>query len=212
MWNYLLAAPNSLFGSPRKSRPTQVLRSPSLILYQHKCGTTCLTAPHLLTSSIMNTKHRSPAKKSRNSKRLIKFLQSKISCKDLPNLVICSQPSISLVPLRPKLSSFKPPSTSVPPIPPPVFSSTCVQTSYPSLSQVKNEGINIRPRKIYHPSIINACLALFKKHPDLLAQEEIIKFNEYRAWKKEVNDPLESNPVYLPIGGLRRCLVCENLT
>ena len=144
-------APNSLFGSPRKSRPTRALRSPSLILYQHKCWTTCLAAPHLLTRSTMNTKHRSPAKKARNSKRLIKFLQSKISCKDLPNLVICSQPSISLVPLRPKLSFFKPPSTSVPPIPPPRLLSTSVQTSYPSLSQVKNEGINIRPRKIYHP-------------------------------------------------------------
>ena len=25
---------------------------------------------------------------------------------------------------------------------------------------------------------------LFKKHPDMLDQDEIIKFNEYRAWKK----------------------------
>ena len=80
------------------------------------------------------------------------------------------------------------------------------------LSFDKIEGMDIKPRKIYHPCIINACFTMFRKHPDLLAQEEIVKFNEYRAWKKERDDPLEFNPIYLPIGGLRKCLVCENLT
>ena len=82
----------------------------------------------------------------------------------------------------------------------------------PKLSFEKIEGIDIKPRKIYHPCIINACDTMFKKHPDLLANEEIIKFNEYRAWKKKRDDPLESNPIYLSIGRLRKCLICENLT
>jgi hypothetical protein len=82
----------------------------------------------------------------------------------------------------------------------------------PQLSLVKNNGIDIRPRKIYHPTIINACLALFKKHPDLLAQDEILEFYNYRSWRKEMGEPLESNVIYLPIGGLRRCNICENLT
>ena len=71
------------------------------------------------------------------------------------------------------------------------------------LSVVKLQESNIRPKKIYHPSIINACECMFKKHPDNLSKEEIDKFNQYRKWKSEIRDPLEANPIYLPIGGLR---------
>ena len=53
---------------------------------------------------------------------------------------------------------------------------------------------------------------MFKKHPDQLVTEENIKFNHYRNWKTEMGDPLESNVVYLPAGGLRTCLVCGHLT
>ena len=82
----------------------------------------------------------------------------------------------------------------------------------PSLSIVKIAAVTIAPRKIYHPSVINACEAMFKKHPDQLTKDEEIKFNHYRKWKTYMNDPLETNVVYLLAGGLRKCLVCENLT
>ena len=81
-----------------------------------------------------------------------------------------------------------------------------------NLTIVRNAGISIKPRIIYHPAVINACEAIFKKHPDQLEQDEIVKFNHYRKWKTEMGDPLESNIVYLPTGGLRNCLVCGHLT
>ena len=116
--------------------------------------------------------------------RMITFLKSKL--KQVPNkssdLVKTTLPTISFTPLKVKLSF------------------------------VKNAAISIKPRKIYHPTIINACEAMFKKHPDQLVSEEIIKFNHYRNWKTEMGDPLESNVVYLPAGGLRTCLVCGHLT
>ena len=61
---------------------------------------------------------------------------------------------------------------------------------------------SIRPRKVYHPSIINACKSMVKRHPDSFTKEEGLKFLEIRNWKSEVGDPLETNVVYLPIGGL----------
>ena len=82
----------------------------------------------------------------------------------------------------------------------------------PNLNIVHNTTVSIKPRKIYHPAVINASIAMFKKHPDQLTQEEIIKFNHYKKFKAEMDDPLETNVVYLPLGGLRNCLVCGNLT
>ena len=82
----------------------------------------------------------------------------------------------------------------------------------PKLTTIKLEQIDIKPKKIYHPTILNACDTMFKKHPDQLSQEEIHKFNYYRNWKSEIGDPIEANPIYLPIGGLRKCLICGNLT
>ena len=127
---------------------------------------------------------KSPAKMIRSLRRCITFIKMKM---------------VSLLPISPNLSKT-------------IFPTISFSPEKPKLSLETIEGIDIRPRKIYHPCIINACFTMFKKHPDLLAQEEIVKFNEYRAWKKERDDPLESNPIYLPIGGLRKCLVCENLT
>ena len=80
------------------------------------------------------------------------------------------------------------------------------------LSISNQDQISVRPRKIYHPCIINASDSLFKKHPDLLQPDEIVKFNNFRKYKSEIGDPLETNVVFLPIGGLRKCLVCGNLT
>jgi hypothetical protein len=82
----------------------------------------------------------------------------------------------------------------------------------PKLTVVKENQIDIKPKKIYHPTILNACKTMFDKHPDHLSQEEIQKFNHYRSWKSEIGDPIEANPIYLPIGGLRKCLICSNLT
>ena len=133
------------------------------------------------------TNHRSPAKIIRSQKRLIQFLKSKANACSFSksNLSICPQITIdipSTIGLQPKLATTKLPE------------------------------INIKPKKIYHPSIINACNSMFKKHPDNLSQEEIEKFNTYRSWKSQIGDPFESNPIFLPIGGLRTCLICANLT
>jgi hypothetical protein len=127
--------------------------------------------------------HKSPAKTIRSHKRLIQFLKSKtIASSPVKSLAICPQTTFNISPQQPKLSS------------------------------TKLEDINIRPKKIYHPTIISACDTLFGKHPDLLSNEEILKFNNYRSWKSDIGDPIEENPIYLPIGGLRRCVICANLT
>ena len=127
----------------------------------------------------------SPARVLRNVKRITKFLERKSTSQSTQQiLTTCSQPGISIESKSQPLA----------------------------LSVVKNTEINIRPRKIYHPTTINACLAMFNNHPDALTQEEILKFNHYKSWKKESGDPLETNPIYLPIGGLRTCLVCKHFT
>merc|ERR1712129_617127 len=78
--------------------------------------------------------------------RMITFLKSKL--KQVPNkssdLVKTTLPTLSFTTLKVKLSF------------------------------VKNAAISIKPRKIYHPTIINACEAMFKKHPDQLVSEEIV--------------------------------------
>ena len=81
-----------------------------------------------------------------------------------------------------------------------------------NLTIVRNANISIKPRKIYHPAVINACEAMFKRHPNQLEQDEIEKFNHYRKWKADMGDPVEYSLVYLPTGGLRNCLVCGHLT
>ena len=53
---------------------------------------------------------------------------------------------------------------------------------------------------------------MVKRHPDSFTKEEGLKFLEIRNWKSEVGDPLETNVVYLPIGGLRTCMICGHLT
>ena len=131
----------------------------------------------------MPTKHRSPAKKARSVKRLIHHLQSKRINKN-NTLTISHLTHINVLPAQHRF---------------------LIQTQ-------KGSQISIRPRKIYHPTIIDACNSLFKKHPDLLQPEEIIQFNKFRKYKSEVGDPLETNVVFLPIGGLRKCLICGHLT
>ena len=128
--------------------------------------------------------HKSPARTIRSQRQLIKFLKLK-SIPSSPlnrSLSICPQTAIIIPPNQPKLAANK-------------------QTE-----------INIRPKKIFHPTVINACDTLFKKHPDYLTKEEIKKFNNYKSWKSGIGDPIEANHIYLPIGGLSKCLICANLT
>jgi hypothetical protein len=128
--------------------------------------------------------HKSPAKTIRSHRRLIEFLKSKTTTPSVEKRSpsICPQMTISIPPEQPKLTT------------------------------IKLEQIDIKPNKIYHPTILNACDTMFKKHPDQLSQEEIHQFNYYRNWKSEIGDPIEANPIYLHIGGLRKCLICANLT
>ena len=88
----------------------------------------------------------------------------------------------------------------------------CILPEQPQLTAINLEQIDINPKKIYHPTILNTSDTMFKKHPDQLSREEIHKFNQYRRWKFDIGDPIEANPIYLPIGGLRKCLICANLT
>ena len=91
--------------------------------------------------------------------------------------------------------------------------SICPQTAFNiPPQQPKLYFTKLRPKKIYHPTILSACDTMFGNHLDLLSREEILKFNNYRSWKLDMGDPIEANPIYLPIGGLRRCLICANLT
>ena len=84
----------------------------------------------------MTAKHKSPAKKLRNSRRLIRFLQSKLSSLRLPDLSICPQPCVSLEPLMSsKLSFTNLPSISLSPIYKPDSSSKSVQTDSHQQSQ-----------------------------------------------------------------------------
>ena len=155
--------------------------------------------------------HQSPAKILRNVKRMTKFIRRKsfnpktasTRTKPAPSLSIEHLPHLDISPSSRNELSFSSQTTiSIPP----------VNSQPPKLSTVKLEEINVRPQKIYHPAIINACETMFTKHPDRLSKEEIEKFNQYRKYKLDIGDPLEANPIYLPIGGLRKCLICANLT
>ena len=80
------------------------------------------------------------------------------------------------------------------------------------LSIDKAESTDIPPRRIYHPAVIRACLSMFRKKPGELNDEEIQKFNLYRAWKRENGEEIESDMVYNPASGNQPCLHCGHLT
>ena len=93
----------------------------------------------------------------------------------------------------------------------------CEAASFlPSHSQ-KNLSIsrctltNIPPRPIYHPAIINASKAFFKKHPSELSEEEVAKFKCYLQRKKELGEPVETDVIYQP-SSPRDCLRCGHPT
>ena len=82
----------------------------------------------------------------------------------------------------------------------------------PDLSVVRQSSLSIPPRTIHHPAIINACFAILGKHPSELTPTENDQFQQYKVFKASSGDPIEESVVYLPIGGLRTCLQCNNLT
>ena len=81
-----------------------------------------------------------------------------------------------------------------------------------SLNIVKSQAISIPPRRVYHPAIINACIAFFAKHPSELRQDKAEKFKQHIQDKAQIGEPLESEEIYLPTGGLRTCINYRELT
>ena len=80
------------------------------------------------------------------------------------------------------------------------------------LNLVKCNSTSIPPRSVYHPIVVNVCKAMFSKHPKNLTPEEVAKFNIYKERKKQIGEPLESEVIYLPTGGIRTCVNCGELT
>ena len=87
-----------------------------------------------------------------------------------------------------------------------------VSTKLSLLSNSTISTTSIPPKHIYHPAIHNACQSMFQKSPYLLSPEEIDKFKIHRKWKTENGNPFESDLVYLPSGGMRQCLHCDQIT
>ena len=87
-----------------------------------------------------------------------------------------------------------------------------MNSSCANLTRETQCTISIPPKPVYHPAIINACKAMHDKHPDELNKEEVEKFNFYIRHKMNTGDPIEHNVIYLPMGGLRNCMQCGNLT
>ena len=150
-------------------------------------------------------KNTSPANKLWGIKRLLTFLQNKSQLKSSDvqkTLTIYHQPSISISPntLEHKLIATFQSSLDIPPI----------AQEKPKLQVVKAQSTSIPPRPIYHPAIINACDAMFSKHPSKLVPEEVVKFD--RSRKQQIGEPLETEIIFQPIGGIRTCLQCGEIT
>jgi hypothetical protein len=41
-----------------------------------------------------------------------------------------------------------------------------IPSEHQNLTTIKQKQIKIKPKKIYHPTILKACNTMFKKHPD----------------------------------------------
>ena len=150
------------------------------------------------------TQNTSPAKKLRSIKRLLTFLQKKSRDSHAlkKSLSVSSQQHISIPPAKSNLVVIKLPSIDIPP----------VHKENPKLNFKRNQAVSISPRKTYHPAIHGACQAMFSKHPCDLTPEEIHKFNFYKNHKIQIGEPLESEIIYLPVGGIRTCNNCGELT
>ena len=136
-------------------------------------------------------------------KRMFAFYLKKSSKQKVPSLSICYQSQISIKP-EPNLATTLLPSIEIPPTP--------NILEKPLLKLQNCQSTSIPPRPVYHPNIVNACQAMFTKHPSQLLPEEVTKFDFYTNMKIRYGEPLESEVIYLPIGGIRTCLNCGELT
>ena len=140
----------------------------------------------------------------------------------IPSLQICPQENFSFLSTKQKslsISTQESFSFSPPNLQPNLVVSFQSSMDIPpnvkkmsNLNIVKIQSTSIPPRPVYHPTIINACTAMFAKHPSELGQDEIEKFKRYRNHKIQIGEPLETEIIYLPSGGLRTCLHCKELT
>ena len=153
----------------------------------------------------MPTENISPAKKVRSLRRLLAFklrncnTPEKSVVKRFPVLSICPQVQSSFLPTKPHIEISIQPSISIKP-------------KTPKLSTCPVKSISIPGRRIFNPAILQACQSMFGKHPDLLDQNKIMKFNHYIQYKIEEGDPIESSIIYTPAGGAKKCLQCGELT
>ena len=150
-------------------------------------------------------KNISPSKKLRSVKRLLSFIIRKSSSKSQngqTNLQIVPQQSISIIQPIPAYQVTK--------LPSPELSLRSYKISKLHIERVTST--TVPPRTVYHPNIISACSAMFCKHPSKLTEEEFQRFNYYKNRKINIGEPIEEDIIYLPIGGIRTCLNCGELT
>ena len=140
-------------------------------------------------------KHHSPAKKVRSLKRLLTFRIQRWNSKKLPSLTKSKVEETSYTPSKPTLSIYACEPISITKIPK-QLTTQCVETT------------TVPPRPVYHPAIIRACLSMFGKKPPDLDPYEIAKFNQYRAWKSENGEQIETDIIYNPGSGNQPCLHC----
>jgi hypothetical protein len=125
------------------------------------------------TSKYKNT---SPAKKLRSLRRLLSLRKNKMChSRPFPSLQICPQENSSILPSKQNSLSIAPQETfSLSPSQVQPNLAVSFQSSMdippnsqkmPNLNIVKTQSISIPPRPVYHPAIINACSAMFDKHP-----------------------------------------------
>ena len=100
------------------------------------------------------------------------FLKSKSDATSPKHLSVEPQESITIIPLKLNLNVTKMPSIDIPPI-----------VHKDKLSSTRLQPISISPRLVYHPAIVNACMAMFSKHPRNLTAEEVQMFKYYRNHK-----------------------------
>ena len=148
------------------------------------------------------TQNISPAKKLRSIKRLLTFLQKKSTASHGLKNSLSTQQHISRTPPKSNRLVIQLPSLDIPP----------AHQENPKLDIKRNEAVSISPRQIYNPAIHGACQAMFTKHPSNLTAEEVHIFNFFKNHKMQIGEPLESEIIYLPIGGIRTCINCGELT
>ena len=116
---------------------------------------------------------------------------------------LSSDPSIGCtLSLKPNLSCMTVAQIDIPPEPP---------TSR-ELSIAKQPTVSIPPRSVYHPAVLNACNAMFGKHPSNLTPQEINKFKLYQRLKISIGDSIEEDIVNQTFGGVGTCVLCGHLT